>query len=237
MLFSQPNVAEFVNAAFEPVWESVRPVPVVRIDFGGGRVVTRTLHGNILTSVCDADGLLLDALPGIYALGAYLDRLNQFRLLARYAGSFKGEERVAKLRDYHQRQGDALSKQEPPEVFVEQKKALPVTKRVIERPIELVLERPGPDQREKKGVQPGPTPAAETEVAGWKELAEDTRLNEMTRRLQIHQLLRDAGPVRPAEVVKPIYKDVLLADLDDPYLGLGKALFADYPFAGEDQKR
>jgi hypothetical protein len=29
---------------------------------------------------------------------------------------------------------------------------------------------------------------------------------------------------------------VLHADLDDPYLGLGKSLFANYPFAAEDKK-
>ena len=43
------------------------------------------------------------------------------------------------------------------------------------------------------------------------------------------------GMVRPEKVLKPIYKDVLHADLDDPYLGLGKELFASYPFAKEDE--
>ena len=40
----------------------------------------------------------------------------------------------------------------------------------------------------------------------------------------------------PAKVLKPIYKEVLHADLDDPYLGLGTALFENYPFAAEDAK-
>jgi hypothetical protein len=31
-----------------------------------------------------------------------------------------------------------------------------------------------------------------------------------------------------------MYKEVLNADLDDPYLGLGRVLFANYPFAKED---
>ena len=61
MLFSDESVASFVNANFEPAWESVRPVPLVHIDFGNGQVLTRTLHGNILTSVCTAEGLVLDA--------------------------------------------------------------------------------------------------------------------------------------------------------------------------------
>jgi hypothetical protein len=43
--------------------------------------------------------------------------------------------------------------------------------------------------------------------------------------------------VRPDEVTRPIYRDVLHADLDDPYLGLGEALFANYPFAQEDALR
>jgi hypothetical protein len=38
-------------------------------------------------------------------------------------------------------------------------------------------------------------------------------------------------------VTKKLYKEVLHADLDDPYLGLGPTLFAGYPFAGEDLGR
>ena len=85
MLFSNEKVAAFINNNFEPAWESVRPVPIVRIDFGEGAVVTRTLNGNIATSVCTRDGLVLDVLPGIYQPDAYLEQLDQFRLLFRYA--------------------------------------------------------------------------------------------------------------------------------------------------------
>jgi hypothetical protein len=74
------------------------------------------------------------------------------------------------------------------------------------------------------------------ELAGWKALAEDTQLNETTRRRQIHEMLAREGLVPPARVLKPIYRDVLHADLDDPYLGLGKALFENYPFAKEDAR-
>ncbi len=66
MLFSNDEIADFINTTFEPTWQSVRPVPLVRIDFGNGHVVTRTLHGNIATFVCNADGHVLDILPGIY---------------------------------------------------------------------------------------------------------------------------------------------------------------------------
>jgi hypothetical protein len=74
VLFSQERVADFVNQSFEPVWESVRPVPIVHIDFGNGNVLTRTLHGNILTSICTPDSFVVDALPGIYREAEYLSR-------------------------------------------------------------------------------------------------------------------------------------------------------------------
>ena len=40
--------------------------------------------------------------------------------------------------------------------------------------------------------------------------------------------------VKPEKMTRPIYKEVLHADLDDPYLGLGEVLFAKYLFAKED---
>ena len=65
MLFSSNEVADYINAEFEPVWESVRPVPIVTIDFGNGHTVRRTLHGNIATYICGSDGSVYDVLPGI----------------------------------------------------------------------------------------------------------------------------------------------------------------------------
>jgi hypothetical protein len=229
-LFSKDRVADFVNANFEPAWESVRPVPIVRLDFGDGKVLTRTLHGNILTSVCTADGRLLDALPGIYTEDVYRDRLNQLRLLARNADRLPGARREAFVRDYHERAAAAIKKGQAPEQFTEDLPRQAMTKRLIERPVERVVrdvKAPPGQGREAKG--------AGEDVAGWKELVEDTTLNEGTRRRQIHELLAKSGLVRPEKVLKPIYKDVLHADLDDPYLGLGKTLFANYPFAKEDQ--
>jgi hypothetical protein len=232
-LFSQDSVADFINANFEPAWESVRPVPVVRIDFGNGTVLTRTLHGNILTSVCTPDGQVLDALPGIYTEAAYLDRLDQFRLLARYVGARPAEQRAALVHDYHVRQAEALKKTETPERFALKNRVAPYTKAAIERPVEVVLQTPAAPAASPKEDK---APAAVEDVGRWKELAEDTALNESTRRLQIHGLLAAAGLVAPEKVTRPIYKEVLHADLDDPYLGLGKVLFDSYPFAREDKE-
>lgn len=72
-------------------------------------------------------------------------------------------------------------------------------------------------------------------LANWKALVEDTRINESVRRRQIHAYLAENGPVHPDKLTKWLYREVLHSDLDDPYLGLGKALFENYPFRAEDE--
>jgi hypothetical protein len=239
VLFSNEQVASFITANFEPVWETVRPVPLVHIDFGNGIQVTRTLHGNIATSVCTADGQVLDILPGIYEPRTFLDRLQQFCLLEDYAGQARREGKLETvLRTYHQNQAEALRRKQNPDRFVN---VAPISKRMIERGIKAVL-APAAQHPEYvaavKGVPtaaPGTLPlASDQDLAAWQALALDTRLNETTRRTQIHDLLARTGLVRPERILKPLYKEVLHADLDDPYLGLGSALFAAYPFAGEE---
>ncbi|HEV3080438.1 MAG TPA: hypothetical protein VGY66_11685 [Gemmataceae bacterium] len=239
MLFSNEQVASFIAANFEPVWETVRPVPLVHIDFGNGMQVTRTLHGNIATSVCTADGLVLDILPGIYEARTFLDRLQQFRLLEDYAGQARREGKLETvLRTYHQKQAEALRKKQNPDRFVN---VAPISKRRIERGIEAVLAPAAQHREYAADVKDLPTAAVRTlplasaqDLAAWQALALDTRLNETTRRSQIHDLLARTGLVRPERILKPLYKEVLHADLDDPYLGLGSALFAAYPFAREE---
>ena len=235
-MFSQDRVAAFVNRHFEPAWESVRPVPVVRIDFGNGNVVTRTLHGNILTSVCTPDGLLLDALPGIYTEDGYANALDRLRLLAGVARTRPAGQRDEWARAYHRDETKKLREQETLARIeaTTARFAMYYTKGAIERPVKAVVGRPSGPNVTPNGGQPVRPNA---DVSRWEELAEDTRLNETARRRQIHDLLAGAGLVRPAKVTRPIYKDVLHADLDDPYLGLGALLFDKYPFAREDRRQ
>jgi len=236
VLFSQKRVADFINESFEPVWESVRPVPIVRIDFGNGNVLTRTLHGNILTSICTPDGLLVDALPGIYQETEYLAQLNLLCGVAKNAQAAPSARRDLLVRAYHRGQVEGLKTGLTPRQIAMKKVLAHITKMVIETPVELVLlPRPSsPVPLERPQPQAKSAAAATEDVAGWKELEEDTRLNERTRRLQIHELLARLGLVPPEKVTRPIYKEVLHADLDDPYLGLREVLFAKYPFAKED---
>src|SRR4030095_8210113 len=71
------------------------------------------------------------------------------------------------------------------------------------------------------------------ELSEWSMLTADTSVNETVRRRQIHEKLAHAGRVGPADIKHWLYKEVLHADLDDPYLGLQPVASAGYPFTDE----
>lgn len=256
MLFSSDPIATVINKAFEPVWESVRPVPLLTIDFGNGTTITRTLHGNVATYLCDAEGTVYDILPGVYDPKEYLTQLNQFSLLYKHAhqqfrpskaGLTEAELKAEfaahvqkRLKVYHERQAARLKENQPPDVLAVNPLG-GLGKAAIEVPVELLAA--GDAAKFAKMFQPAglpsPTPVADVptrveDLFGWKELTEDSRINESVRRLAIHQKLAAAGKVQPADVTKWLYKDVLHADLDDPTLGIGELLDKRYPFAAED---
>jgi hypothetical protein len=258
VLFSSETVANTINHAFEPVWESVRPVPLVTIDFGNGHTITRTLHGNIATYLCNAQGTVFDILPGIYEPTEYLNQLSQFALLFRHVrqqfrpGQAKDASDLkaalashmdVRLKAYHATQAARLRENKPADVLAVNLLKGGLSKAEIEVPIELIAagdlgKIPGISTTFGK-VPPAPAesrpvPASSQEIAGWKELVEDTRVNESVRRRAIHDKLAGAGRVTPDDVKKWLFKDVLAADLDDPTLGIGKLLDDRYPFAAED---
>ncbi len=225
MLFSHEEVAAFINDNFEAAWENVRAVPIVTIDFGGGHVLTRTLNGNIATYVCNSDGTWLDILPGIYEPRTYQQQLAQFVKLHQWVK--QSHDVTASLADYHRRQAEALAQGQPPLVF---EAPLSMTKLRIEKSTKLVLSPGSPPVTESSESATDDSDSNE-DVAGWNVLAEDTRVNESLRRRAIHERFAgDSQLLKPSQVTKWLYRNILNADLDDPYLGLGKTLFTDYPF-------
>jgi hypothetical protein len=232
VLFSSDEVANFINEHFEPVWESVRPVPMVTIDFGNGHKITRTLNGNIATHACNSDGTVLDILPGVYTPDKYRQQLEQLLLLHRYSLAAGPNRLSLRLKDYHDKQAARLEKKEPVNVLMVVSGGPSIL--AVESTVRLVAR--GGTNRAAARAASTPNPPAE-QLAGWKELAEDTRINETIRRLQIHKKLAQLGNVKPTDVTKWLYKEVLHADLDDPYLGLREILDKQNPFASEDGAR
>src|SRR5262249_25695922 len=146
-------------------------------------------------------------------------KLDQFRLLHLYANGRMGTRpsrgdstSIARLREYHTRLADALRKNQVPEIL-----AVPPDPRkgAIESAVKFAAAVNVPKAKTPAVVAPA---TKVDDLAGWQVLADDTRQNEIVRRLQIHSKLAEIGPIQPDAIVKWLYKDVLHADLDDPYL-------------------
>lgn len=78
-LYANASVSKYLRDNYVLHWSSERPVPVATIDFGDGRKVTRTVTGNSIHYVLDADGFVVDALPGLYGAVDFVTRLERAR--------------------------------------------------------------------------------------------------------------------------------------------------------------
>jgi hypothetical protein len=76
-LYPSAEVNQLLKSGFILHWESVRPAPRVTIDFGDGRKLERTITGNSIHYVLDADGRFVDALPGLYGAKVFAGELRQ----------------------------------------------------------------------------------------------------------------------------------------------------------------
>jgi hypothetical protein len=228
VLFSDTKIAQFINDNFEPVWQSVRPVPTIQIDFGNGKSVKRTLHGNIATYVCTSSGVILDVLPGLYQPVAYLDALKQLSLLGRYVVK-GGRLDQHLLASYHEKQWAALEHNRKPWRLVV----------AVDRAnLWHIAFVPSRDVALKSVLNLEPTTecpnlGSADAISTWKALTTETTFNEVLRRKAIHERLVSAK-LKPAQFTRWLYKDVLHADIDDPYLGLKDTLTATYPFKQAD---
>jgi hypothetical protein len=229
-LFSREDVSNYLNQNFEPAWEMVRQVPIIRIDFGNGNVTTRTLHGNVASYVCGADGKVVDILPGIYTPAAYTTALEQPRAFAgeltRLNPNVRQNRLQANHREQAQRLRNAAAAAALQQAAAQGRAEADIGKRVVERRVEIRMGQGAPNV-----IRPNAAAAAQprtaAELAAWQPLIDDARVNETERRLQIHDRLTTGAPVRPEQIKRWLYRDVLHADLDDPFMGLGGDFFAD----------
>ncbi|HTJ80213.1 MAG TPA: hypothetical protein VL400_00780 [Polyangiaceae bacterium] len=81
-LYANSVVSKELREKFILHWSTEREAPLVTIDFRDGRKIQRTITGNSLHYVLDADGRPLDAIPGLYAPDAFLAALADAESLA-----------------------------------------------------------------------------------------------------------------------------------------------------------
>ena len=72
VLYSNAEIASVLRERFVLHWQSVRPAPVITIDFGDGRKLESTITGNSIHYVLDSSGQLLEAFPGLYGPQAFM---------------------------------------------------------------------------------------------------------------------------------------------------------------------
>lgn len=101
MLYANENISKALRERYVLHWKSVRPVPVIRIDFGDGRKIERTITGNSIHYVLDADGRPIDAIPGLYGPKAFLHQLAWAENVATKCAGLKGNDRERVLSVCH----------------------------------------------------------------------------------------------------------------------------------------
>ena len=101
VLYPNAEVSSFLRERFILHWQSVRPVPVVTIDFGDGRKLERTLTGNSIHYILDSQARPIDALPGLYGPQAFLRGLSNAEALFKSLTGKNQQERDLLLRGYY----------------------------------------------------------------------------------------------------------------------------------------
>jgi hypothetical protein len=76
-LFKDPDFKKLADNDLIPVWEEVRAVPHIEIDLGDGKKIRRTVRGNAIMYLCNPDGKVVDAYPGIYTKDDFIPMVRE----------------------------------------------------------------------------------------------------------------------------------------------------------------
>lgn len=211
MLYPDPRVNAILRERFVLHWQSVRPVPIITIDFGGGKKLTQTITGNSVHLVLDAMGRPVDALPGLMRAEVFARQLLAAHELACA----------------------------PRRQLAERHRQLLMTAAAQPMPLPYAAPPPGMPWQQPPGMPPGP-PAFESRAFGAsriamsKHLVEAPLLGAITRspldadteqNLALHQRIHEefAGGTTWAGLdgfVEWIYAELFAMPLGDPALGL-----------------
>jgi hypothetical protein len=110
-LYANQAVAAQLRQQFILHWSSERPVPKVTIDFGDGRKLQRTVTGNSIHYVLDAQGRPIEAIPGLYGPQAFAAQLTEAQQFFQKFQQLPAANQPAALRQYHYDRFAQLQKQ------------------------------------------------------------------------------------------------------------------------------
>jgi hypothetical protein len=101
VIYSNTEIASVLRNRFVLHWQSVRPAPIITIDFGDGRKLERTITGNSIHYVLDSKGQPIEALPGLYGPQAFLRALVDAEGLFKSVADKKDQPREFELSGYY----------------------------------------------------------------------------------------------------------------------------------------
>jgi hypothetical protein len=101
VLYANAELSVWLRDHFILHWSSERPVPKITIDMGDGRRIETTIAGNSAHYVLDADGRVLDVLPGLMTPKAFRHELEGSLALAAAVAAAGADERTALIQRHH----------------------------------------------------------------------------------------------------------------------------------------
>jgi len=191
-LYANAAVSDELRKNWILHWESVRPAPKVTIDFGDGRTLTRTITGNSLHYVLDAEGRAHDVIPGLFRPGDFLRSVREAGAAAT-AASLDAPRRAGAP---HEPFRESSLLPSPPSSSLDQNS--------------LLLMR-------AKAPRMNDAAFARLVAAFEGTLAEDTSRNAQMR-LAILPWLKETPAL--LALTERIYRDAFLTPRSDPWLGL-----------------
>lgn len=102
VLYPNKEISSVLRDRFVLHWKSVRPAPIITIDFGDGRKLERTITGNSIHYVLDSSGHLLEALPGLYGPQAFLRGLTDAERTFKSVAGKNGQQRNGFLMSHYE---------------------------------------------------------------------------------------------------------------------------------------
>lgn len=109
VLYSNAEVAAVLRDRFVLHWQSVRPAPIITIDFGDGRKIERTITGNSIHYILDQKGVPIEALPGLYGPKAFLGALTDAEELFKSIEGKNDWDRLVLRKNYMRKHVDQIS--------------------------------------------------------------------------------------------------------------------------------
>ena len=238
VLYPNAEISAYLREHYVLHWHTVRPAPVMTVDFGNGRVLKQTITGNSVHYVLNNAGEVVDALPGLYTPQAFLRSLRtaESMMPVRSARSTAIPAVFAQAPEPEFRSASEAGDRALSKSFIEfrpLRNVLP--ERVVNDPALLLAAMPA-------STSPGPVLDARARSLVCSQLGDsdfgamepdrvieafeasvraDAALNTGTLRPQILALLEDASlRASPTKLDDRVYDEVFLSPITDQWAGL-----------------